>query len=60
MTAAHVAPEPLSETPTAAVGRAVFRQRWTDLTMLHWPVAPEVVAPLLPAGTVPDLHGGTT
>jgi uncharacterized protein len=52
--------EPLSATPPARVGRAVFRQQWTDLTMLHWPVDPAVVAPLLPAGTAPDLYDGTT
>lgn len=40
--------------------RAVFTQRWSDLAYLHWPVAPEVVAPLLPAGTYPDvIHGRT-
>ena len=28
--------------------------------MLHWPVAPELVAPLLPHGTVPDVFDGST
>jgi uncharacterized protein YqjF (DUF2071 family) len=28
--------------------------------MLHWPVDPELVAPLLPAGTVPDVLDGQT
>jgi uncharacterized protein len=51
---------PLSETSPQAVRRPVFRQRWGELTMLHWPVDPAAVAPLLPAGTRPDLHGGTT
>jgi len=53
-----VTPEPLTETPPYRVRRPVFRQSWRDLTMLHWPVAPEVVAPLLPAGTTPDLLDG--
>ena len=53
-------PEPLTETPSRPVRRAVFSQRWTDLTMLHWPVDPARVAPLLPAGTRPDLLGGVT
>ncbi len=53
-------PQPLTATPTEAVQRAVFEQRWTDLTMLHWPVDPALVAPLLPAGTVPDLLDGVT
>lgn len=52
--------DPLTPTPPVPVRRPVFGQDWTDLTMLHWPVAPEAVAPLLPAGTVPDvLHGRT-
>ena len=52
--------EPLSETAPHRVRYPVFRQTWRDLTMLHWPVDPELVAPLLPAGTVPDvLHGQT-
>ena len=42
-------------TPSA---RPVFTQSWRDLTMLHWPVPAEAVAPLLPAGTT-DAHDGT-
>ena len=53
-------PEALTETPPNPVRRAVFTQHWGDLTMLHWPVAPEVVAPLLPAGTEPDVLDGVT
>jgi len=52
--------QPLSETPPADVRRPVFSQRWHDLTMVHWPVDPALVAPLLPVGTTPDLHAGTT
>lgn len=52
--------EPLTETPSRPVRRAVFTQQWRDLTMLHWPVDPAVVAPLLPAGTVPDVLAGVT
>ena len=52
--------EPLTATAPRPVGRTVFGQDWTDLAMLHWPVPPAVVAPLLPAGTRPDvLHGVT-
>ena len=40
--------EPLTETAPHAVRRAVFTQHWGDLTLLHWPVDPAVVAPLLP------------
>jgi uncharacterized protein YqjF (DUF2071 family) len=30
-------------------------QHWADLTFLHWPVAPESVAHLYPAGSRPDV-----
>ena len=36
-------------------GRAIIRQRWSDLVFLHWRVNPADVAPLLPEGTRPDL-----
>jgi uncharacterized protein len=36
----------------------MMTQSWLDLTFLHWEVDPAAVAPLLPAGTVPDLHEG--
>ncbi|GAB1641121.1 YqjF family protein [Krasilnikovia sp. MM14-A1259] len=42
------------------VRRPWLSQRWHDLTFLHWAVTPEVVAPLLPAGTVPDTLDGMT
>ena len=35
-------------------------QHWRDLSFLHWRVEPERVAPLLPAGTAPDVHDGAT
>lgn len=41
-------------------GRVLLDQQWADVTFLHWRVAPEVVAPLLPAGTSPDLHDGSS
>jgi uncharacterized protein YqjF (DUF2071 family) len=41
-------------------GRALFDQRWTDLAFLHWPVDPDLVAPLLPKGVEPDVIGGMT
>ncbi|HEX9998921.1 MAG TPA: DUF2071 domain-containing protein [Actinoplanes sp.] len=49
-------------TPETArlVRRRVLVQRWADLTFLHWPVDPARVAPLLPAGTVPDTVDGVT
>jgi uncharacterized protein len=35
-------------------------QSWRDLAFLHWAVDPATVAPLLPAGTVPDTLDGVT
>ena len=40
--------------------RALLGQRWADLAFLHWPLDPALVAPLLPAGTVPDTFDGVT
>jgi len=42
------------------VRRPWLVQRWHDLTFLHWAVAPEVVAPFLPAGCRPDTLDGVT
>jgi uncharacterized protein YqjF (DUF2071 family) len=41
-------------------GRVLLDQHWRDLTFLHWRVEPAVVAPLLPPGTRPDVHDGST
>ncbi|WP_433350084.1 YqjF family protein [Micromonospora sp. CA-111912] len=50
--------ERVDPAPDRAFRRRVLRQRWEDLTFLHWAVEPELVAPLLPAGTRPDTLGG--
>ncbi len=42
------------------VGRSSLVQRWHDLAFLHWPAEPATIAPLLPAGTVPDTLDGVT
>ena len=39
--------------------RAVLSQRWSSACFLHWRVDPDVVAPLLPAGTRPDTFDGS-
>jgi uncharacterized protein YqjF (DUF2071 family) len=52
--------EPLSPTAPRPVRRTVFTQAWRDVTFLHWAVDPARVAPLLPAGTVPDVHDGAS
>ena len=55
-----VAAEPLTPTAPRPAGRTLSTQRWRDVTFLHWAVDPERVAPLLPPGTVPDVHEGAT
>ncbi len=41
-------------------GRALLRQSWRDLTFVHWRVPADDVAPLLPPGTRPDVHDGSS
>lgn len=52
--------EPISQTAPILPGRPVLQQFWADLTFLHWRVDASVVAPLLPAGIVPDVFGGSS
>src|SRR4051794_705357 len=52
--------EPVTATAPRPVGRTLFTQRWTDLTFLHWAVAPDRVLPHLPPGTRPDVIDGST
>src|ERR1700712_353469 len=41
-------------------GRALSAQRWASLTFLHWPVDPDMVRHLFPAGVRPDTLDGVT
>lgn len=41
-------------------GATVLAQQWRLLTFVHWRVDPELVAPLLPAGTSPDVFDGSS
>ncbi|GAA0225811.1 DUF2071 domain-containing protein [Cryptosporangium japonicum] len=52
--------EPVTLTTPRTIRRAIMTQWWRDLAFLHWPVEPDVVAPLLPPGTRPDTLGGVT
>lgn len=52
--------QPVTATPPDLPGARIMHQQWRDLTFLHWRVEPEVVAPLLPPGTRPDVHDGST
>jgi len=40
------------------IERPVMRQRWEQLSYLHWPVAPNVVQAMLPSGLEVDTHDG--
>ncbi|GAA2247054.1 DUF2071 domain-containing protein [Herbiconiux moechotypicola] len=53
------APEPLSRTAPPLPGGGEHEQDWQSLTFLHWRVDPAEVAPLLPAGTRPDVFDGS-
>ena len=44
-------------TPPPLPGPVGFDQRWIDVTFVHWPVRPESVEQLYPAGTRPDIFG---
>ncbi|MCV2488778.1 DUF2071 domain-containing protein [Geodermatophilus sp. YIM 151500] len=58
--ARRAAVEAVTTTAPRAVGRTVFTQGWRDVAFLHWRADPAVVAPLLPAGTRPDVFDGAT
>ncbi len=55
-----LAAEPVSATAPGLTGVRIMTQDWRDLTFLHWRVEPSVVQPLLPAGTRPDVHDGSS
>jgi uncharacterized protein YqjF (DUF2071 family) len=52
--------EPITPSTPRPVRRPTLVQGWHELTFVHWPVAPEEVAGLLPAGTRPDTLDGVT
>lgn len=52
--------QPVSVTAPDLPGVRIMSQAWRDLTFLHWRVAPDDVASLLPVGTRPDVHDGAT
>jgi uncharacterized protein len=52
--------EPISVTPPRSIRRPVASQRWLDATFVHWRVATDVVAPLLPDGIRPDVFDGSS
>lgn len=57
---ALMVPQPITREAPAMRGTAIASQRWSELTFLHWRVDSSDVAPLLPAGLVPDEFDGTS
>lgn len=54
------AAEPVTPTTPRPLRFTLLTQTWLDVAFLHWPVDPDRVAPLLPAGVRPDVHDGST
>lgn len=52
--------QPVTATAPGLPGVQIMSQAWRDLTFLHWRVPAEAVAPLLPPGTRPDVHDGSS
>jgi len=50
----------VSVTAPALRGPRLLRQCWCDVAFLHWAVAPDAVAGLLPPGVRPDVLDGRT
>jgi uncharacterized protein len=55
-----ITPEPISPDPPPMDGVTLTTNRWSELTYVHWAVAPERVAPFMPGGTRPDVFEGRT
>lgn len=53
-------PEPVTPHAPGPLPRPLLTQQWLDLAFVHWAVAPDAVAGLLPEGTVPDVLDGVT
>ena len=50
----------ISPTAPPLIGRVVAAQEWRHVAFVHWRVAPERVAPLLPRGVAPDVFDGSS
>lgn len=51
---------PFDPLPPPLTSARSMNQQWLDITFVHWPVDPALVAPHLPAGTRPDVLDGAT
>lgn len=52
--------EPVSPVAPPLARPHLLRQRWCDVTFLHWAVDPAAIAHRLPPGVAPDVHDGRT
>ncbi|ROS21778.1 YqjF family protein [Cellulomonas sp. PhB150] len=52
--------DPIQATATPLTRRIILTQEWQRVTFLHWRVPAQDVAPLLPSGTRPDEHDGSS
>jgi uncharacterized protein YqjF (DUF2071 family) len=52
--------QPVTREAPGYRGPTMMTQRWCDVAFLHWAVAPDLVAPLLPPGVHPDVRDGVT
>jgi hypothetical protein len=52
--------EPVTPLTARPVLHPLLSQSWRDVTFLHWPIAPELVAPHLPLGVRPDVIDGVS
>ncbi|GAA1151508.1 YqjF family protein [Nesterenkonia lutea] len=50
----------LSRQAPALGATALLRQRWSEVTFLHWRVDPSVVEPFMPEGCSPDVLDGSS
>lgn len=50
--------DPVSAESPALPTRTFMRQPWRDVTFLHWRADPDLVTPLMPAGTRVDVYDG--
>lgn len=53
-------PEPVTPQAPDRLGPTLLTQSWLELTLVHWALDPESVAPFMPPGVRPDVIDGAT
>jgi uncharacterized protein len=53
-------PEPVTPQAPDRIGPTLLTQSWLELTLVHWALDPEVVAPFMPPAVRPDVLDGVT